>query len=305
LAIYFILGWSVYRHWSWRAGKYLGLMWLVCLPAFLHNFSLYMRDGVWRQWQTQSPPPTPPPADFILGYGFLLALATVGGYAILRQNHSRQTCQAVVLVVWIISVFILLFAPIPPLEAIQVRFSEGLHIPIAILATEGLFAIFANMAGGKVPQKRVWVPLLILLSLTNWLILVSAIWRVNIPESPWFYTQDEVVAMRWLDNHSQPTDVVLTLDWTGNYLPAQANVHVYVGHLYETIDFSKKVEQAAAFFSNSVSEVEAANFLKENNIGWVFVGHQESDSAFNPGRITCLKKAFEHGAVSVYRVNLP
>jgi hypothetical protein len=304
LAAYFVLGlWR--RWWSWPAGRYLVLSGLICLPAFWHNVRLYTLEGVWRLWQTQAPPPTPPLMAFVLGYGLLLILAAVGGYALFRLDSSTTQQHAQILVLWVISIFIIMFAPIPPLEAIQVRFSEGLHIPIAILAAHGLSVILAKKSAQAVPSARVWLPVLIFLSLSNWLMLASALWRMTVPEAPWFYTQDEVAVMRWLDAHSQPGDVVLTLNWTGNYLPAQANVHVYVGHLYETIDYQKKVERSTAFFDNQLPEAEAGAFLRENGVDWVFIGQQEAATPYQPDIQPYLTKAFAQGNSAVYRVSLP
>lgn len=303
LAAYFVLGlWR--RWWSWLSGGYLILSALICLPAFWHNVRLYTLDGVWRLWQTQAPPPTPPLTAFVLGYGFLLILAAVGSYDLFRPGGSASH-QAQLLVLWVVSIFIIMFAPIPPLEAIQVRFSEGLHIPIAILAAHGLSVISTRKNGRIMPSTRVWLPVLIFLSLSNWLMLASAMWRVSVPEAPWFYTQDEVAVMRWLDSHSQPSDVVLTLNWTGNYLPVQANVHVYVGHLYETIDYQKKVERSEAFFANRLNEAEAQAFLQENRVTWVFIGQQEAATPFQPDTQPYLTRAFAQGHSAVYRVNLP
>ena len=304
LAAYFALG--LWRHWwSWPTVGYLSLSGLICLPAFWHNLKLYTLTGVWQLWQTQAPPPTPLLITFILGYGFLLILAAIGGYAIFRQDGLASSSPAQILILWMVGVFIIMFAPIPPLEAIQVRFSEGLHIPIAILAAHGLWVFLARKRGQIALQTKVWLPILIFLSLSNWLTLSSAIWRVSTPEAPWFYTQDEVAVMRWLDAHSQPDDIVLTLNWTGNYLPAQANIHVYVGHLYETIDYQKKVERSEAFFANHLSEAEARAFLRNNRIDWLFIGQQEAATPFQPETKPYLTQAFAQGDSAVYRVNLP
>jgi hypothetical protein len=281
----------------------LALSGLICLPAFWHNVNLYLLEGVWRLWQTQAPPPTPPLHTFMFGYGFLLILAVMGGWALLQKNSPEDSRKAQILAGWVVSIFVIMFAPIPPLEAIQVRFSEGLHIPIAMLAAHGLGVIAASKTG--VLKTKIWLPVLLILSLSNWLMFASAMWRVTVPEAPWFYTQDDVAVMRWLDSHSQPSDVVLCLNWSGNYLPAQANVHVYVGHLYETIDYQNKVEQSEAFFGNKLAEVDMQTLLRENHITWIFVGQQEAATPFQPETKPYLTLAFAQGRSAVYRVNLP
>ncbi len=303
LAVYFALGWGLHRWWSWPELRYPALSGLICLPAFWHNVNLYTLEGVWRLWQTQAPPPTPPLHTFMVGYGFLLLLALIGGWALFRPHRPDSQRQAQVLVGWVVSIFVLMFAPIPPLEAIQVRFSEGLHIPIAMLAAHGL-GLVATASTGRL-STRVWLPVLLVLSLSNWLMLASALWRVSVPEAPWFYTQDDVAVMRWLDQHSQPDDVVLCLNWSGNYLPAQANLHVYVGHLYETIDYQKKVAQSEAFFGNQWSDRERQSFLQENGITWVFVGQQEAATPFRAETKPYLTQAFAQGDSALYRVQLP
>jgi len=305
LAIYFLLGWLVHKQWSWPALIYPAVGWLICLPALLHNLRLYLLDGVWRLWQTQSPPPTPPFIAFALGYGILLLLAAVGGVAIFRQGSHYYRGPIQLALIWCVGIFGLMFAPLPPVEAIQVRFSEGLHIPVTVLAVEGLFYLTAKIGKRAVPRAIVWLPLLFVLSLTNGLILAGSIWRVTSPETPWFYTRDEISAMQWLDAHSRPDEVVLSLEWTGNHLPAQANVHVYVGHLYETINYDEKVEQARKFFNNRLTENEAGSFLTENSIDWVFVGRQETNSKFDPDDKPYLSAVFSAGETLIYRVEQP
>lgn len=303
LAVYFLLGWHLHGWWSWPELRYLALSGLICLPAFWHNVNLYLLEGVWRLWQTQAPPPTPPLHTFMFGYGFLLVLAVMGGWTLFQKKLPDSTRKTQILVGWVVSISVIMFAPIPPLEAIQVRFSEGLHIPIAMLAAHGLGVIAASKTG--VLKTKVWLPVLLVLSLSNWLMFASAMWRVTVPEAPWFYTQDDVAVMRWLDSHSQPSDVVLSLNWSGNYLPAQANVHMYVGHLYETIDYQKKVEQSEAFFGNKLAEADMQTLLRENHITWIFVGQQEAATPFRPETKPYLTQAFAQGHSAIYRVNLP
>jgi hypothetical protein len=304
LALYFLLGWQRHGWWSWRAATYLGVSGLICLPALWHNVNLYTLPGVWRLWQTQAPPPTPPPLAFVLGYGFLLVLAIIGGYRLLYSTAPGDQ-PAQILVLWAGGVFLLMFTPIPLLQAIQVRFSEGLHIPIALLAAQGVITIFPIRPPALIPPAKLWLPLLIFLSLSNGLVLASALWRVATPEAPWFYRRDEIAVMRWLETHRQPNEVVLSLNWSGNYLPAQANVHVYVGHLYETIAYQEKVERSQAFFDNRLSAAESRAFLEENGIDWVFVGQQEAATPFAPERYPYLSRTFTQGTSALYRVNLP
>lgn len=302
LGLLFLLGWLLHRHWPWQRGVYLAVGWLICLPVFWHNLNLYTRDGVWRLWQTQSPPPTPPLLDFILGYGLLLLLALVGGSAIIRCDQTERSGPIQLTLIWAIGIPVLMFAPIPPLEAIQVRFSEGLHLPISILAVEGLYFLTARWRKLAAPSAWVWLPLLLFLALTNGLLLLGMMWRMGVPKAPWFYRHDDIAVMQWLNAHGQPNDVVLSLEWSGNHLPTQANVRVYVGHLYETIDYVHKTELTGQFFNGSPKQDEAAKFLQANGIDWVFAGRQETEAGFSANNRPYLVPAFSVGQATVYRV---
>jgi hypothetical protein len=198
-----------------------------------------------------------------------------------------------------------MFTPIPILEAMQVRFSEGLQIPVIFLAVETLFYFEKKYLRRKNFKLRFWALLLIFFSLSNLLIFTSTFWRIRTPEAPWFYKTNEIEVMRWLGKNSTEDEVVLSLEWSGNHIPTQANIHVYVGQLFATINYHEKRKNAEEFYGEEMTEEEAWCFLYVNGIDWVFIGSQELGTSFLPEQKPFLLKSFSAGESAIYRVIKP
>ena len=305
LGIYFLSGWLIYKQWHWKISRYLILGWIICIPGIIHNLTLFTRDGLWRLWVTQEHPEVPAPVFFVSGYGLFTILAICGLVVIFLFENNRKQRVFQIVAIWVLFIILIIYLPIQSISSVQVRLPKGLQIPIIFLGIEAIFYFDHKLWGNKFVTSKYWIPLLIFFSLSNILIFSGTFWRMKTPEIPWFYTTDDIDVMHWLEQNGTDEDIVLSLEWTGNHIPTQANVHVYVGHLYETIDYYEKLETAQIFFEEEMTEDEAWCFLRINGIDWVFIGSQEIETPFLPDQKPYLLKSFSAGESAIYYVTRP
>ncbi len=69
---------------------------------------------------------------------------------------------------------------------------------------------------------------------------------------------------------------VLSLYRMGNYIPAFSDLRVYYGHNFQTPSSDKAKKQAQLFYI-SMKEEQQKEFLKQNNIQYVYYGLEESN----------------------------
>ena len=99
-----------------------------------------------RAWSQQNQTLSPPPIDYLLGYGLLWVFAFFGA----RQAWRRKSDWDVLLLVWIVVTLPMLYAPFP----LQRRLSLGLHVPIGILAAIGLTEIVRAKWPRRIVDRR-------------------------------------------------------------------------------------------------------------------------------------------------------
>jgi hypothetical protein len=96
---------------------------LITAPLLLYLYSATQADAVLQAWSQQNQTPSPPPIDYVLGYGLLWIFAFFGA----RQAWRRKTAWDILLLMWILVTLPMLYAPFP----LQRRLALGLHLPIA------------------------------------------------------------------------------------------------------------------------------------------------------------------------------
>jgi hypothetical protein len=285
-ALFAILGVTLLLMWRrdrvWPSAPFLITLGVGAItePVLIYLYAITQIDPVLREWSLQNQTPSPPVIDYLIGYGLLLVLAIPAARAAWRRRSNWD----LLLLAWIGVTALLLYAPIP----LQRRLSLGLHVPIALLAAQGLVQI---ARGRKWPRRFIaaaTVPTSILLVL----VLIGG----AVARDPRIYvTPDESAAFEWLHDHARFDDVVLAAPETGAFIPAFAGQRVVYGHPYETVEAERKRQMAADFFAG---QGDRAAVLREVN--YVFVGPRER--ALGQVDVSDLRVVFESGDVAVYAV---
>lgn len=154
-------------------------------------------------WQAQNNLPPPAPSAFLIGYGLITLLALVGIEEKMREGLYPQIK---LLLTWIAVTFVLAFSPIN----FSRRLLEGVHVPIAILASIGLSATLIKF--GKDSRKAVAFIIICVLSLSSVYAIFKNFEVINQDVKDNYYyhiTKEEAKAIEWLGENSAPNDIIL------------------------------------------------------------------------------------------------
>lgn len=229
------------------------------------------------------------PVLMMLGYGILAPFII---YKLLKNTSTTKTDF---LRLWFLVQFATLYLPL----GFQRLLIRGLLYPAFVLAAMGAVEVMRK-------NKRFALPLLFLLIL---LAPLSSfyVFRRRIADIPnlnrWMYlTVDEKKAFDFLE--TQPKErTVLASYRVSNHLPPHTNSWVYAGHEFQSPDFYARQKEVQRFYGGKMSEEEMKEWLKENNIQYVFYGQEER--AINLGKslsIFFLEEKFNTHGVIVYKV---
>ncbi|MBI3944438.1 MAG: hypothetical protein HY321_00815 [Armatimonadetes bacterium] len=283
----------------WREAGLAAVVVALSLPAPLYQYLVFHANPVFRQ-KALIPTPTPAPAHYLLTYGFVLLLAIAGAARLRRGGHRH----AGFLVVWAVVTLAATYLPF----SFQRKMVEGAHIPLAILAASAWAALGRRWG---VPSAA-WAAALVLLTIpSNLGIMANSAHRlvdnnaIGVAQQlpPYYLDEGERGALDRLKEAGRPEDVVLCFPVVGNYMPPYCGVTAYASHWAETINLGTKWRQVHEFLQSYVSDNWRRDFLRDQRIRFVFIGHVERALGnFDPARAHYLKPLFTSESASLYEV---
>lgn len=275
----------------WRLIAWIVVVGAVALPYPLYMLHAIRSDPVLAVWDAQNVTDSPPPWDWALSYGVVLVLAVPGVFFAARRSSNGDW----LLLGWAGVTLVGMYVPLP----LQRRLSLGLGIPLGLLAGLGWWRtvrprIKARRRGflqGMVVAFCALTPVFLAL-----MALLAAL-----TSEPWFYlSEGEWATLAWLREEGRPDAVVLCSPQMGLFVPAWAGQPVIYGHPFETVDAERRKAQVEAYWRGEMSPAERETFLRENRVGYVFVGPREL--AIGNWRPVISESAFEAEDVKVYEV---
>jgi hypothetical protein len=304
---------------SWRERRLpvrealgLALIGLPALPPLLYYLQVFATNPVFGAWAGQSGSPSPHPLHYLIGYGPLLILAVPA----MVDRARRGDTESIMHVIWIGTVALLLYAPLKQ----QRRMVEGVHVPLSLLAAMGLYGYYLPRlersptlrklltlrGGGYSPRRMRSFLVFLILVLTipsNLYILASLSATAIIHPYPFFHEREEIEAVEWLDEETQPHETVLASYGTGSYIPSRINHRVFLGYWAETAQCEEKMRLVDRFFQSSTPDSWRKEFLAEYAIAYLFYGPRESVLGdYTPGSSPYLSPLFGNPLVTIYRV---
>lgn len=313
-------------------GLLVGLSLLVPAPLIIYYAFTTQNNPIFRAWATQSITRSPPWPHYLIAYGVLILLAFLPvmsrAYSVIRRRldptYPMQTATRVTpyvlrntlcLWLWLVASTLLLFAPVNA----QRRFVQGVQVPLAILATIGLWGValpwlertrlFQRLAArpgysAAGLQRLFLVAFLALMSLSNVYVLASVSITAAVQQpDPLFRPQAEMEAVAWLRANTPRPAVVLGAYQTGNLVAARAGNRVVIGHWTETADFTSKVSQGAHFYSNEATDAWRREWLAGYNVAYVWHGPRERAlGPFDPQQSPYLRTIYQTGSISICEV---
>jgi hypothetical protein len=265
------------------------------LPLLAYNAWILYRDPTIAEWARQWRHQAPGPLSLSLSLGLPL-LAAIAGTLIVWRRRDRDLA---LLMVWPPLVFLLLYAP--NIANIQRRLLDALYVPLGVLAAVGFRALLGRTR--EIDARRLERLLLPAFCFSSAIVLAIAL-RFASGAFPEAYIQsDSWQAMEWLSGHHDAADRVLSSPQAGLLLPAWSGTPVYVGHYSETLDYFGKIGDVSRILSPGVSDSELRSFFAANRLTLLYWGPDESRaSSFDPSAHVYLRRIYQQGMVSIYRM---
>jgi hypothetical protein len=264
-------------------------------PIIAYDYSVYTFNPVLRAWSEQNITPSPPLWAYAIAYGFVLVLA-VGGAVLAIRRRSKAD---LFLLAWVIVNGLLLYAPF----GLQRRLVTGLHVPLCILAA---MALSRYVLPRFLPARKTLIlgAFIVLTMPSNLFVLMASMAGAAQQDSRLYLYRDEAEAMTWLQENTQPTDIVLASPEMGLFIPAWAGNRVLYGHPFETIEAEKKRSLAEMFYQAQTEESIRRGIIKGHHITHVFYGSRER--ALSGGQletVPMLSEAYTNPGVTIYQVS--
>ena len=300
--------------WSWRTFWRLAVVVLISASSALYwGWVSSDANPMWKQALAQYDNLgvfTPDPAHLLilLGLTFIIALTTFDGVVPLR----RQTDQQLFVKGWFGVTLLLIYLPF----RFRIMLLTGYQLPMAVLATWGLFDHVIPWLEERLTGVR-WRRLLSRGHLARWgtaLFLLAVLptnlyllaWRVvdlSQHDYPFYLHRHEVEAIRWLEENTDPDDVVLSSFTIGYYIPGLAGNRAFLSNAVMTMDSYRKQEMVEDFFSPTTSDVEREKMLRQYGVRYVFRGPAERElGTYDLAQSPLFVEVFSSGDVQIYAV---
>lgn len=290
----------------WNLVRHGVLVGLCALPAIGYFGAMVDADWVMAMKAVQNLTPSPPLWLTLAGYGLLVPFALVGGYQLVSQRRLDE--RWLLVLVWPFVSLALMYSPL----AYQRRMSAGLHVPLVILATEGLWYGYAWLRSSRHWLARrgygqrylVLMALIVLFSGSIFFQLAADTFIYTTHIEPTYLPRDVVDAATWLRTVGAQ-EVILSYYGEGivNVIPAYSGRTVYVGHRIETVNPAAKSQAVEWFFGRNRPDAVERTFLKKRNIGYLFYGPEEQKlGSFNPAGKPYLREVYRNSMVAIYQV---
>jgi hypothetical protein len=309
------------RYLSWYLVKSSVIIGVISWWPALYSLVLTTMDPLWSEVLAQfanveiySPPPHHLP--ILLGFTFLLALFTV-----LRKNTpSFKTLNNndLFLSAWFLSNFFLIYIP----TDFQIHMLNGWQIPMAILATQGLFRFIIpwlerkfglwvkrlNHRNFRYPSIRHLAAygFVLLVLPTNLYLFTWRLLELSNHYYPYYLYNEEVKALEWLEKQPGTDGVVFSSLTIGQFVPVLTGKHAFLAHWAQTVDFYGKWDMVSEFYDPDTGDARRLEILQNYEVNYVIYGPAEkllgevylAQAAF-------LEEVYSSSKVKIYEVVYP
>jgi len=299
---------------SLRRWLCLGLVVGLPIPVLLLNHWTLSREPMWGNVVARLDFYTPDPFRLTLGLGasFLIALLTFDGFLRPRRSAGERMAKAWLLVALALAYF--------PMFNWRFHLLNGIQIPLAILATQGLrrTAFRAILLRRRRPAAPGWWPGFLLgrtavRACTGLVVLLCCLSSVNLVMSylheagravePTYLPGAEVAAMEWLGREAPREALVFSTYSTGNYIPRLAGQRVFIGEDKLTDSLDRRTADVESFFRTDGSDQERIDLLRRFGVDYLFYGPDERKvGAYDPFKASFLQPVHRSGDVTIFRV---
>jgi hypothetical protein len=273
---------------------------ILSLPAIIYEYIIFTFTPVFKEW-AKTFTLSPNPYSFIIGYGFIGLFAFIYIY----YNWDKKSKKDIFLISWVFTVLLLSYFPI----RFQRRLILGLHIPLTLLATNGIFKYVIPWIKNKPFFKKINEAILLLIIFvltipTNIRYIIDDLYHTKTYYLNYNLYNEDVEALKWVDKNIPSSETVLASFVIGIYIPGWTGNKVYVGHYDQTINANEKLKRIRIFFNNETTINERINLIKESKARYIYYGPFERIVGTpNFDKMDFLKKIYQNEKVSIYKIN--
>jgi hypothetical protein len=277
----------------------MALFGICCAPGIAYLFYLNRSNKVLQEWLRITNTLSPSPAVYLLGFGLVGGLAILGAPRMLKDH--RASARAMVL--WMLTQTLLLYAPVN----FQRRLVEGLQLPLTLAASVMVSYFLSSLRHRRGLRRAILILILFVASATNVALLVGqsiARGPATGATDPRRYLPDSLdQSLEWLRLNGEPESVVMCSYLTGNLLPGETGLTVFLGHYGQTVHSGQKRDLVNRFFAGEMTDLEAREVSARNGIKYVLYGpfERRSSGAFKGYSFMRPLEAF--GDVEIYAVD--
>jgi hypothetical protein len=284
------------------------------VPMLIANSWILRREPMWGNTVARLDFYTPDPFRLALGLGvgFFIVLLTYDGLFRADRSAGEQMAK-----VWVVTAFVFSYVP---MFNWQFHLLNGIQIPLAILATQGLRrtafrAILARRRTGAGP----WWPAglrgrrgvlaaaaatVVVCCLSSVNLLLSYCHEAGRVQVPTYLPKEQVVALEWMSREVPREALVLSTYATGNYIPRLSGQRVFIGEDKLTEAADLRMSEVAGFFGADWSDEARLDLLRRFGVDYVFYGPAErAAGGYDPSRAPFLVPVHQEGDVRIYRVS--
>lgn len=282
-------------------------------PVWREVLAQFVNAGAWT--------PSPPHLLVLLGVPFLVALLTLvlpkrspGLEREAMQPPDPINRRELFLKTWFVVNFFVVYVPL----SYQIHYLNGWQVPIAILATLGLYRRVIPWlkrrvtkdgrqgapAFGRLSVEAMLASLLIVAALPTNIYLFA--WRfvdLSRYSHPYYLARDEWEALLWLEANAPPDAVVFSSTDIGQYIPSVTGGRAFLAHWAMTADFYRKQGVVQAFFNATMNDAERAAVLQAYHVRYIFWGEAERKlGTLNPDALPFARRVYASPQAAIYQV---
>ncbi len=282
------------------------------VPVMALNQWVLSREPMWGGVVRRLDFTTPDPFRLGMGLGasFLIVLLTFEGFLRIDRPSGERMAKA-----WLLTALLLAYVP-----WINWRWHllNGIQIPLAVLATQGLRRTLflrilrkrraRNAAGRRFGRfspalGAAMVLVLVVCCLSARNLFLSYRQEVTRLVSPTYLPDSELGALEWLGREAPRSALVFASYPTGNYVPRLSGQRVFVGEDKLTASLDERLAEVQAFFGNHQGDPERLALLHRYGVDYLFYGPEERKlGSYDPGRSPFLQRVYDRDGVQIFRV---
>jgi hypothetical protein len=311
---YFVLDWMA-RERPPALHRWLSLALIigVPLPVLILNHLTLTREPMWGNVVARLDFSTPDPFRLALGLGasFFIVILTFDGFLRADRTAGERMSKAWLLVALALAYF--------PRFNWRFHLLNGLQIPLAVLATQGLRrTAFRAILRRRARRAAPWWPkalrgwpgvqiasgvIIVLCCLSSVNLILSYRYEAGRVAEPTYLPKADVAAFEWMGREVPRDALVFCTYATGNYIPRLSGQRVFIGEDMLTEDLAKRQSEVEEFFRPAWDDERRMSLLQRFGVDYVFYGSEERRmGGYDLSRASFLRPVYEAEGVKIYRV---